>query len=431
MKLSKYIVEAHNEMGHLLTNLYSGSDLFLNNEQYEEYRKIISDLSNNACSELYKCLRSQLFIIDDAYDECAVMKLKRNVAIFNMNPSNVKFVIAPTLACNARCAYCYEKDISAKKTMSLSTADDLIKFVRKNADGRKRINISWFGGEPLLNTDIIEHVSKDIIYFSEKNGIEFYANMTTNGILIDEYIALIKRCRIKSVQITLDGTKDVYESVKNYINIVDAFEHIVNNIFLLTQNDIYVSIRMNVGRNNSENLELLCHQLLADTRWNDKIDIYFHPLMDYVKADNGYLDISEYEMMFSSLYQNLFDSGYYTSVKQFRINPRTLSCYGWDMTTFAIGPDGELYNCQHELGQPEFVVGDVRTGMYITERLVNEHSNDISPQCKDCLYLPVCQGGCFFSMRAGNSSAQCQSIRFKCKIRMKLLLDFLSKNLEK
>ena len=89
--------------------------------------------------------------------------------------------------------------------------------------------------------------------------------------------------------------------------------------------------------------------------------------------------ISEYEVMFSALYQNLFDLRYYTSAKQFRIKPRTLSCYGWDMTTFAIGPNGELYNCQHELGQPEFVIGDVRSGIYITDRFVNEHSSDISP----------------------------------------------------
>lgn len=194
-----------------------------------------------------------------------------------------------------------------------------------------------------------------------------YYNNIINGILIDKYINLVKQCRIESIQITLDGTKTVYEATKNYIDINNAFEKILDNIFLLTKNDIHVSIRMNVSRNNIEDLKLLCRQLLSDRRWNDKISIYFYPLIDYIKTFDEYLDTSEYEEMFSSLYRNMFDCGYYTSAKQFRLKPRTLSCYGWDLTTFAIGLDGELYNCQHELGQPDHIIGDVRTGMYITK----------------------------------------------------------------
>ena len=427
MKISNYIIEAHNETGHLLTNLFSGADLFLNNEQYEEYKSIIANLPNSSESELFRCLRDQMIILNDDYSEYAVMKLKRSAAVFNMTPSEVKYVIAPTLACNARCPYCYEKDVSAKKHMSDAKVDDLIEFITKNIIGKKKLTLSWFGGEPLMNSKAIERVSDSIIPLCLKNGVEFHAHMTTNGILTDRYIDLIQKCRIESIQITLDGTKSVYESVKGYVGIENSFEHVVDNIFMLTTKGVYVSIRMNVGRNNIEDLQQLCCLLLNDSRWNDNIDIYFHPLMDYVKNDDEYLSASEYEAMFTTLYQTLYELGYYTSVKQFRIRPRTLSCYGWDMTTFAIGPDGELYNCQHELGQKEYEIGNITSGVHITEALVNEHLTDISKQCEDCVYLPICQGGCFFSMRACNSNAQCQSIRFECGIRMKMLLGFLSK----
>lgn len=93
-----------------------------------------------------------------------------------------------------------------------------------------------------------------------------YYNNIINGILIDKYINLVKQCRIESIQITLDGTKTVYEATKNYIDINNAFEKILANIFLLTKNDIHVSIRMNVSRNNIEDLKLLCRQLLSDKR---------------------------------------------------------------------------------------------------------------------------------------------------------------------
>ena len=113
MKLSDYIIETSNESGYLLTNFYSGSDVLLNEEQHKEYTHIISNLPYASDSELYRCLREQMFIIYD-YDELAVMQLKRNVAVFNMNPSGTKFVIAPTFACNARCSYCYEKALHQK-----------------------------------------------------------------------------------------------------------------------------------------------------------------------------------------------------------------------------------------------------------------------------------------------------------------------------
>ncbi len=252
--------------------------------------------------------------------------------------------------------------------------------------------------------------------------------MTTNGYLIDQYIDLILEWKIDSIQITLDGTKEVYESGKRHVGVSDAFEHALNNIFLLSSCGMNVSIRMNVGRNNMEDLKRLSHLLITDPRWNDKIGIYFHPLMDYIKADERYLNASDYEMILSSLYQTLYSLGYYHSVKQFRIRSRTISCYGWDMVTFAIGPNGELYNCQHELGQPQFIIGDIQTGMRIVSRIVNEHSASLSPQCYTCKYLPVCQGGCFFAMRAGNTAAQCQSIKYEISIRMKLLLDYLTAN---
>lgn len=96
------------------------------------------------------------------------------------------------------------------------------------------------------------------------------------------------------------------------------------------------------------------------------------------------------------------------------------------MTTFAIGSDGEMYNCQHELGQKEFIIGNVRKGLGITENLVDEHCTDISKQCENCIYLPVCQGGCYYAMRAGNTEAHCQVIKFECSIRTKMLLDYLT-----
>jgi uncharacterized protein len=118
MKLSSYIVEYTENSFHLLTNIFFGDDLLLTPEQHAEYRAIISALPERGNSELFNTLCQHFFIIPDYFDERVILELKRKSATFNLTSSDQKYVIAPTLDCNARCPYCYEKDLAHKKYMS-------------------------------------------------------------------------------------------------------------------------------------------------------------------------------------------------------------------------------------------------------------------------------------------------------------------------
>lgn len=73
--------------------------------------------------------------------------------------------------------------------MSLETANDIIKYinneVKNNRSKYDKIQLSWFGGEPLLNLKIIEYISSSVIEIARKNKIEYSADMTTNGYLLN------------------------------------------------------------------------------------------------------------------------------------------------------------------------------------------------------------------------------------------------------
>lgn len=304
--------------------------------------------------------------------------------------------------------------------------------IRERKDGRFEVRVT-------SGIDFSTGRSKRISYYANtraeatkilhsQNDITYYANMTTNGLLTDKYINLLESCKVDSIQITLDGTKDVYNHTKAYIDCDDAFDKILNNIFLLATHDIFVSIRMNVSKINIHDLKELCRQLINDSRWNKKISIYFSPLLDYENKVSDYFDESQYYLMFEDLYQTLFDLGYYSSPKQFQIKPKSISCYGHDLVTVAIGPDGEFYNCQHELGTPEKVIGDIYTGMHFSKSIVAEHSKPLASKCSKCKFLPVCQGGCFFADQIANCPLKCQSVKYEYKVRSKLLYNFITKS---
>jgi sulfatase maturation enzyme AslB (radical SAM superfamily) len=90
------------------------------------------------------------------------------------------YTILTTTDCNARCFYCYEKGIR-RLPMSRETADKTVAFIKEHC-GEKSVNISWFGGEPLFNSEVIDI----IIGYLKENNIKYISTMVTNGYLFDE-----------------------------------------------------------------------------------------------------------------------------------------------------------------------------------------------------------------------------------------------------
>lgn len=129
---------------------------------------------------------------------------------------DIAITIAPTYICNMKCEYCFQKD-NDKLIMSTETADRIISAITGIISKYKRVNISWFGGEPLIAIGIIEYISHKIISFCNDYHIVYSADLITNGTLLNsENMDLLKRCQVKKIQVTLDGTThDLTRKMKN------------------------------------------------------------------------------------------------------------------------------------------------------------------------------------------------------------------------
>ena len=145
-----------------------------------------------------------------------------------MDPS-LHLVIHTTGACNFRCQYC-ALDFQ-KKAMSKEVQDSIINFVRRNISKYNRVIISWFGGEPLLEMGVIEHISKEVMEICRKARKPYIGAITSNGYLLTpENIETLIRCRVMYYTITIDGLKETHDRQRFLANGKPTFDTIIGNL---------------------------------------------------------------------------------------------------------------------------------------------------------------------------------------------------------
>ena len=238
-KQSKYnIIVPHGDI-FILYNTATSAILELNQEYHTKFS---SSNWQKFTQEEIKMLLEQGFLKFYDHDEDFYQSLLRNSAISKNMGGITALTILPTTECNARCAYCYQSGIK-KESMQEETVDTLIAFIQKYISSEKKLSISWFGGEPLLEHDKITRICKAL----EKENIIIKSNMISNGSLFTE--ELIQNAKsiwhLNKVQITIDGLEEDYNLIKNYTNIDNAFHKVINVIKLLLNNNINVSVRVN------------------------------------------------------------------------------------------------------------------------------------------------------------------------------------------
>lgn len=354
-------------------------------------------------------LKNLKFVVKDDEDQLGLQQQIRSFVKEARSVRTMNFVIAPTLLCNARCAYCFEKE-SQKNRMTYDTEIAMIKFIESTVEkfNSERVAITWFGGEPLLEKELIKRVSN---HFIALKGRENYnASITTNGSLIDdETINLFKECKITSVQITLDGTEEQYNRIKNYRNPkLFNFQRVINNIERCCRNGIFVTVRFNISKENCSDVKTAISELAERfAEYKKLMHIYVFPVMGD-KNDSSLFKFESTELKdeMRQIYQQLFELGYKSSYKTLGFKARPVHCAAFRYHSYSIDPDGNIFRCEHHLGQKEWAVGNVFSGVNENSKIFNYWINAKLPEkCKTCKILPMCQGGC--TIAAGTNLKTC------------------------
>lgn len=256
------------------------------------------------------------------------------------------YTILTTTDCNARCFYCYEKG-RRRIPMTEETAGKVADFILRNSAGGS-VRLRWFGGEPLYNKGVIGLICRRL----REAGVEFKSSMISNGYLFDEgtVAEAVGLWNLKKVQITLDGTEEVYNRSKAYIYREGSpYRRVLGNIHRLLEAGIRVSVRLNVDRHNAEDLFSLADILAGEFGGNPLFTVYSHALFEIgetlalPRSDARRREVFDARMR---LQEKLVRNGI---AKPGRL-PRKLKlnrCMADNDASVIILPDGHLGRCEH------------------------------------------------------------------------------------
>ena len=326
------------------------------------------------------------FLVPQEFDEYGYAKQLREILRLTKRekPGLRSFLIYTTLDCNARCYYCYELG-RARPVMSADTARRVADFILQNR-GEGEVHLHWFGGEPLFNRPVIDSISAAL----RAENVPFRASMISNGYLFDE--AAVRAARedwmLRRVQITLDGTEEVYNRAKAFIYREGSpYRRVLGNIARLTEAGIRVTVRMNLGRDNAEDLLRLCDEL--DRGFPDKRNLraYVALLKDYGHVP---MDLGETEprlAAFCTLSRRLRELGLSAAagtIGAMRLN----HCYADNDACIGILPDGRLTRCEHET--ENHLVGSIDAPLPKPADYAAWKERVSVPACRACPHAPGC-----------------------------------------
>lgn len=325
------------------------------------------------------------FLVPCDYDETKLSdQVTSIVKKLNINNGISVYDILTTTTCNARCFYCFEAGVKPV-SMSDSTADAVADYIIKNYNN-KNVHIKWFGGEPLCNTSAINIISKKL----RRNNIIFNSEMTTNGYLFDKNLVLSAKniWNLKQVQITLDGTKDLYNKIKNYKNNdQNPFEHVIRNIGMLLNSEIGVKIRLNFDFYNEKDLYLLIDYLYKFYGSKERFSVYCHMIFsagsykNNLRTSEHLNDLGDRLLKIQDYIFNIGLSGKLRLSREIKIN----NCMADSMNSVMITPEGNLGRCEHHINDDFYgtIFEDVKRQPWSDYK-------EREQKCNKCALYPTC-----------------------------------------
>ena len=376
----------------VIYNSRTGALAVLESENYRQLRDFEENKKTIINKEFENQLRKCGYIVASGFDE--LRQVKYDMLRSRFNSSYMALTIAPTMACNFRCVYCFEKGQYHNQIMTEQTIQRIVDFIKRKANQLEQLSITWYGGEPLLAMDQVEMISKQVIAICNEYNIDYKSSVITNGYLLNtDIVNRLKNSGVNDVQITIDGPKDIHDQRRPLANGKGTFDVIMNNLSIV-RGILPVIVRINTDYENWEQLNKIIESFRHKDLMND-ITVY----LGLVTPSNGQYEggkclsdvvYSKFNLRF--MQENNIPLMYIYPV------PKGNYCTADQSNSWVIDPHGDLYKCWSDIGIIERRVSvldgndaDVNSTL-LNDYMLYDPTED--EKCKDCRYLPLCMGGC-------------------------------------
>ncbi len=324
----------------------------------------------------------------------------------NAASTTLKPIVVLNLDCNLACVYCFEGSRKGKYFLSKQTADDFHEFISNRIDGKEEVDITFYGGEPLLSFDMIGNISERIKSLADDLRISYRFSLITNGTLLTRRVVeQLKPLGMKSASVTLDGPRESHNHSRPFKSGAgSSFDTVLRNlqeVWDLT--DVHVG--GNFTRTNYQAFPGLLDSLIQSGLGPDRIaSVRFDAVFNEGKEFSpdfrgGCLSINEPWLAEAGTFlrKQILLHGFRAE----EVQPAVCMIERPDL--LVVNWDGGLYKCTGLIGRSEYCVGTLKTGMgdYAVTHNLGHWKNE---ECLACCYLPLCFGGCRYLklIRDGN-----------------------------
>jgi uncharacterized protein len=307
--------------------------------------------------------------------------------------------------CNMDCGYCFagKGEYHGKRSlMSLETGKRAIDFLVENSHGRRNLEVDFFGGEPLLNWQMVKDLVAYGRTFKDKN---FRFTLTTNGLLLDDEVIDFTSREMSNVVISLDGRKKVNDAMRRTKSGGGTYDLVIRQFKRLAENrggkDYYMRGTFTAG--NTDFAEDILH--MADLGFDQ---LSMEPVVGNEDAPFTLKEkhlpriFRQYEYLAEEMIRRRRKGKGFTFY-HFMIDlqggpciSKRVSGCGVGKEYIAVTPEGEIYPCHQFVGEEAFRLGDLDRGIFRKDVLAEFDRCTVygRRECSDCFAKLYCSGGC-------------------------------------
>ena len=387
--------------------------------------------------ELYGLFADGLLFSADDYEQFADRMVSSPLKAMCLNVSH---------DCNLRCKYCFAgQGIYGGKpqVMSLEVAKAAIDFLVERSVGRRNLEVDFFGGEPLMNFEVVKETVRYARSLEGKHGKVFRFTTTTNGVLLNDDIAAFLNAEMNNVVLSLDGRPEVNDAMRpnaggkgSYAAIVPKYQRFIEER-RKTGKDYYVR-----GTFTKENLDFTEDVLHMESLGFDQVSVepvVSDPSLSFsIREEDLPRVFEEYDRLARVILEkkqqgkgfNFFH--FMLDLDQGPCAIKRLRGCGCGNEYAAVDPDGDVYPCHQFVGHPEWKMGSVLTGDYDLEQKARFAKATVynKESCRSCWAKFYCSGGCNANnqqyegdiLKAHTLSCELEKKRLECALMIKAAL---------
>ena len=310
--------------------------------------------------------------------------------------------------CNLNCSYCFAsqgKYNGDRAVMSFETGKRALDFLIENSGSRKNLEVDFFGGEPLMNWDVVKQLVEYAREVEKKHNKNFRFTLTTNGMLVDDEVIDFANREMSNVVLSLDGRKEIHDRFRvdyagkgSWEQIVPKFQKFVEKrgnkdyymrgTFTHANPDFLKDIQtmLDLGFTELSMEPVVCAAGDPSELTEEDLPIVFD---QYEKLAALMIERKKEGRPFTFYHYMIDLSGGPCIYKR-------ISGCGSGTEYMAVTPWGDLYPCHQFVGDEKFKLGDIWTGVTNTEIQSEFMQCNVyeRPECRDCWARLYCSGGC-------------------------------------